>query len=227
MTDSVSQQVYSLDYINQRQGFYNKVLFFFGLALAVSAGGVYVGFRYGLPIFVAQPNLIWVVYILELVLIFTSRMWSRKRPLNYFLFALFTFATGLTLVPLLASFVIEFGTGFLTKALMATTTTFLATALIGWTARRSFAGLGSFLLVSLIGLIIVSLIGVFIPWNNSIEMFVSGFGVVIFSAFTMYDIQRIKEYPEEYYIDAALNLYLDIFNLFIYILRFFGALNRN
>jgi len=49
---------------------------------------------------------------------------------------------------------------------------------------------------------------------------------VLFSAFTMYDFQKLKHYPEDRYIEAALNLYLDIFNLFLYILRLIMALNR-
>jgi FtsH-binding integral membrane protein len=50
-------------------------------------------------------------------------------------------------------------------------------------------------------------------------MIFSGFGVLVFSGFAMYDFQRIKSFPEDRYIDAALHLYLDIFNLFIFVLR--------
>ncbi|MEK7528407.1 MAG: Bax inhibitor-1/YccA family protein [Patescibacteria group bacterium] len=224
---NTQEHVYSVDYINRRQVFYNAVFFAFALAMAVSAAGVYLGLRYGLAFFALHPGSVMLLFALELILIFTSRMWSRTRPLNYLLFSIFALCTGLTLVPLLASFMIEFGTGIVLKALMATVSTFLATALIGWTARRSFAGLGSFLFVSLIGLIITGLIGLFIPWNNTVEMVVSGAAVVIFSGFVMYDIQRIREFPDDMYIDAALMLYLDIFNLFINMLRLLGALRRN
>ena len=57
-------------------------------------------------------------------------------------------------------------------------------------------------------------------------MIFSGFGVAVFSGYIMYDIQQLKNYPENQYIEAALQLYLDIFNLFIYILRLMSALNR-
>ena len=50
-------------------------------------------------------------------------------------------------------------------------------------------------------------------------MIYSGIGVLIFTGFAMYDFQKIKQFPEDRYIDAAMHLYLDIFNLFIFILR--------
>ncbi len=54
-----------------------------------------------------------------------------------------------------------------------------------------------------------------------------GIGVVVFSLFVAFDMQRIKDYPDDAYIDAALNLYLDIFNLFVYVLRFILSLSNN
>jgi FtsH-binding integral membrane protein len=51
------------------------------------------------------------------------------------------------------------------------------------------------------------------------EMIYSGIGVLLFAGYAMYDFQMIKKYPEDRYIDAAMHLYLDIFNLFIFILR--------
>jgi len=81
-------------------------------------------------------------------------------------------------------------------------------------------------MMSLIGMIITGIIGIFIPWGNSIELVYSWFGVVLFAGFTMYDIQKLKKYPENMYIQAALQLYLDIFNLFLYILRAISAGRR-
>ena len=72
----------------------------------------------------------------------------------------------------------------------------------------------------------VQLIGVFMPWGNTTEIVVSSFGVLLFGGFVMYDIQKIKQYPDSQYIEAALSLYLDIFNLFLYILRLMMAINR-
>ncbi len=208
--------------------FYSRVMLYFGLAILTSAIGTYVGFRYLATIFISNPFLIWVLFGLELILVFTSRMWSTKRPVNYVLLAAFAFITGVTLVPLLLSVIIEFGgPDIIIKALGATAMMFAGTAIFGWVTHRNLSGLRGFLLMGLIGLIIVSLIGIFIPWGNNFEMIYSGIGVLIFSGYTMYDIQRLKMFPADRPLDAALMLYLDIFNLFVFILRLISGTSRD
>ena len=170
----------------------------------------------------------WIFFIVELVLIFTSRSWSTKVPLNRFLFVLFTFITGVTIAPLLGIVAQSpGGVDILTKALLATGLMFTATAAFGWTTKMDLSGMRGFLMIALIGMIVVGVIGIFIPWSNTMEMVYSGVGVLIFSGFIVYDFQKIKQYPEDRYIDAALNIYLDIFNLFLYILRLIMASRRN
>jgi modulator of FtsH protease len=207
--------------------FFGKVMLCFGLAMLLSAAGVYTGFQVLGDLVKINPNMIWLIFAIELGLVFTSRWWSTKYPLNYLLFAVFAFASGFTVVPLLASFALEFGSAIIMKALFAATFVFAATAIFGWVTQRSLSGLSGFLWVSLISMIIIAVLGIFIPWGNNFEMLYSGFGVLLFSAFTMYDMQKLKSYPSDRYIDAALNLYLDMFNLFIYLLRLIGAISRN
>lgn len=208
--------------------FINKVYFFFGLAILVSAGGVYFGMDYVMGMIIQSPWMLWAVFGLELVLIFTSRMWSTRCPLNYVLFVLFALMTGVTVVPLIYTFAIEFG-GYdvIIKALLATTLMFLASAVVGRTTGKNLQGLSGVIFMGLIGMLIVGVIGIFFPWSNTFEMLYSGFGVILFSVFVMVDMQRIGSFPEDRYIDAALALYLDIFNLFINILRLMGALRRD
>jgi hypothetical protein len=199
--------------------FFGRVMFVFALAILVSTVGVWVGFTFLLETFVKTPGLIWVVFIAELALIFTSRTWSTKRPLNYVLFSLFALLTGITITPLLLVAAVTAGTGVIVKALLATVFMFTAAGAIGWTTKRSLEGMRGFLFITLIGMLIVGIIGIFIPWGSSFEMIYSGIGVLLFSGYAMYDFQRIKRFPEDRYIDAALHLYLDIFNLFIFVLR--------
>ncbi len=214
--------------LRQSEDFTNKVFGLFGLSLLVTGFGVFFGFRYMLEIFINQPLFMYLLFGLELLLIFTSGAWHKKEPLNKILFALFTFSSGLTIVPLLASFASEFG-GFaiIYNALFSTTAMFLVMGAIGWTSKRSFTGLSGFLFMALIGLLIISLIGIFIPWGNTGEILVSGAGVLIFAAYAMVDMNRLKQYGDEQYVLAAMQLYLDIFNLFIFVLRLSGALSRD
>lgn len=208
--------------------FHSKVLSWFGLAILSTGAGVYLGFHYLLTVFIQNPLLMYGLYFLELGLIFTSRSWSKKEPLNYALFTLFTLSSGITVVPLIAPFALEFGGyGIIYRALFATTATFIAMGIIGHTARRSFAGLSGFLFMALIGMLVVGILGIFFPWGNTMEMVYSGIGVLIFAGYAMVDIQRLKHYPEDEAVNAAIALYLDIFNLFIFVLRLTGAVSRD
>ena len=208
--------------------FFGKVMFFFGLAVFSSAAGTYVAGTYFLEYFIAYPALMWGAFIAELVLVFTSRLWSQKAVLNKLLFVVFAVLTGITVAPIIGILLQNAaGTSILIKALGATALMFTATALIGWTTKYDLSGLRGFLFMGLIGLIIVGVLGMFFPWGNTMEMVYSGVGVLLFSGFTMYDIQKLKQYPEDRYIDAALKLYLDIFNLFLMILRLIMAFGRD
>ncbi len=208
--------------------FFGKVMAFFALAVLSSAAGVYVTMTYFIEYFVQTPALIYLFFAIELAIIFTSRLWSKKAPLNRFLFALFTFITGVTIAPLISVLLASAaGTTILTQALLATALMFGATAIFGYTTKVDLSGLRGFLFMGLIGMIIVGIIGIFIPWGSTTEMIYSGIGVLLFAGFTMYDFQKLKQYPQDRYIDAALALYLDIFNLFLFILRLIMALNRD
>lgn len=208
--------------------FMSKVLSLFGLALLVSGLGVYTGFHYATELFLTTPGLIFGIFAVELLLIFTSRIWSKREPYNYALFAFFTFLSGITVVPLLLSFLAEFKSfDLIYSALFSSTATFGAAALFGYTTKRSLSGLSGFLFMGLIGLLVVSIGGIFFPWGNTTEMMVSGFGVLLFAGYAAVDMNRLKDYPADEYIMAAIQLYLDFFNLFIYILRLTGALSRD
>lgn len=208
--------------------FYNKVLSLFGLSILATGVGVYAGFHYFLAAFIANPLLMYGLFALELILIFTSRAWSRKVPLNYALFTLFTLSSGVTVVPLIASFAVEFGSfDIIYRALFSTTVMFLAMGLLGWSIKKPLVGFSGFLFMALIGLIVVSILGYFFPWGNTGEMIFSSVGVLIFAGYAIVDINRLKYYHEDQYIDAAIRLYLDIFNLFIFVLRLTGALSRD
>lgn len=208
--------------------FFGKVMTFFALAILSSAAGVYITSYYFMEYFFTNPALIYIVSAVELVMIFTSRFWIEKRPLNRFLFVIFTFLTGATAAPLISIVAnTPEGIGILTKALMATGLVFTATAIFGWTTHRDLSGMGGFLMIGLIGMLVTGIIGIFIPWSNATEMVYSGIGVLLFTGYTAYDFQKIKRYPEDRYIDAALKLYMDIFNLFLFILRLILASRRN
>lgn len=210
-----------------RSSFFNKVVGFFTLALVMSLIGGYVTSKFFIGYLFASQGLLWLIWGAEMALILTARKWSKIAPINYWLFIALTFLTGVSAAPLVVFAIGTIGPMIVFKALAITILTFAATALYGWTTHRNLSGLGGFLQISLIGLIITAIIGAFIPFNTTTELIVSGFAVIVFSGYTMYDMQMLKHYPEDRYIEAAMNLYLDIFNLFIAILRILIAMNRD
>ena len=107
---------------------------------------------------------------------------------------------------------------------------FGALALYGSTTKRSLAGVGQFVFMGLIGLILASLVGVFVK-SQGLQFVISVVGVIVFTGLTAWDAQRLKvmaaQLPEgkvgSYAVVGALSLYLDFINLFLFLLRFLGA----
>ncbi|RYE09331.1 MAG: Bax inhibitor-1/YccA family protein [Hyphomicrobiales bacterium] len=116
------------------------------------------------------------------------------------------------------------------KVFFITAATFGAMSLYGYTTKRDLTGMGNFLLMGLIGLIIASVVNIFMQ-STMLEFAISAIGVLVFVGLTAYDTQKIKEsYDSSAGSDVlakgaimgALNLYLDFINLFMMLLRLFG-----
>jgi hypothetical protein len=108
--------------------------------------------------------------------------------------------------------------------------TFGAMSLYGYTTERDLTGWGSFLFMGLIGIIIASVVNMFMA-SSALQFAISVIGVLVFTGLTAYDTQKIKEmYAEsdstavasKKSIMGALRLYLDFINLFIMLLHLFG-----
>ncbi len=107
-------------------------------------------------------------------------------------------------------------------------------SLYGYTTRRDLTGMGSFMFMGLIGIIIASIVNLFMA-SSVIHFAISVIGVIVFVGLTAYDTQKIKESYFEGFdnetagkaaVHGALRLYLDFINLFLMLLRLFGG-SRN
>ena len=107
---------------------------------------------------------------------------------------------------------------------------FGALSLYGYTTKRSLSAMGSFLVMGLFGLIIASLVNLFLQ-SSALDFAISAIGVLVFAGLTAWDTQKIKEMYFEAddvavagrkAIMGALTLYLDFINLFLFLLRFLG-----
>ena len=108
---------------------------------------------------------------------------------------------------------------------------FAAMAFVGYTTKTDLTSMGKLLLMALIGMIIASVVNIFVK-SSAMELIVSYIGVVVFVGLTAYDSQKIKqmlldapdqgETYQKIALLGALSLYLDFINLFLYLLRIFG-----
>lgn len=187
----------------------------------------------GLFYHIASSGAMWLLIIAELVLVFvlSARINKMSVATATIMLIVYSALNGVTL-----SFIfVVYSLGSIAKTFFITTGMFGVMALVGATTKRDLSKLGSILFMALIGLIIASLVNIFLR-SSGLDWIISIIGVVLFTALTAYDVQRVKRLAAEsdLYDDtqvgrlaviSALSLYLDFINLFLYLLRFFGRDN--
>lgn len=142
------------------------------------------------------------------------------------LFVVYSAVMGISLASILFVYTAE----SVARTFFITGATFGAISLYAYTTKRNLTGMGHFMMMGLIGLIIASVVNIFMA-SSAMSFAISVLGVVIFTGLTAWDTQKLKEmYSERAGEEAntklavmgALNLYMDFINLFLYMLRFLG-----
>lgn len=181
---------------------------------------------------IAGSSLFYVLIFGQLGLVIALSGWIGKMSTGIagLAFIAYSVLTGITFSVLLRAFTEEsiYTTFFVTAGM------FGALSLYGYITKRNLSGLGSFMFMGLVGLIIASLVNLFLA-SSMLHFVITVIGVIVFSGLTAYDTQRIKEMyilqqqgdemAAKGAILGALMLYLDFINLFLFLLRIFG--NRN
>jgi FtsH-binding integral membrane protein len=193
------------------------------------AGSIYLT-EFGRLLYVSPLK--WVIALAPLAFIFVfslrlERMSAAAARLTFFAFAAVMGAS-------LSTLLLVFTGASVVQVFFITAASFGALSLWGYTTRRSLSGLGSFLIMGLIGLILASLVNLFVA-SSALQFAISIVGVLIFAGLTAYDTQKLKEmYLHGNYdgeatakvsIFGALTLYLDFINMFQFLLALVG--NRN
>lgn len=174
----------------------------------------------------------WVVMLAPIGFVFflSARIQSMSVSAAQITFWVYAAVMGLSL----ASIFLVFTHESIARVFFITAGTFGAMSLYGYTTQRDLSQFGSFLMMGLIGIIIASIVNIFLG-SSALQFAISVIGVLVFVGLTAYDTQRIKE---SYYelagsdvlaksaIMGALQLYLDFINLFVMLLQLFGQ-NRN
>ncbi len=199
----------------------------FAVAMGLTFIGIVLGIQFAPLLLGTGINIIFL--IAQLVVIFSARFWVDRTPLNYLLFGAFPLLSGITLTPYILYVLAGYTNGGTILLNACASTVFMAAGSAVF-ARTTSWNLGMFsraLFFGLLGLIGLGVLQIFVPAFRStqMELIISGAGVVFFAMYIAFDVQRIAAYGK---VGAnpfmmALSLYLDIFNLFLYILRFMLA----
>ena len=199
----------------------------FKMSVVTDASGSIVALtEFGNAIYLS--GLKWVVMLAPLGIVFymsfgINKMSSSKAQTTFWIFAALM---GLSLSSILLVY-----TGLsVTRVFFISSATFGAMSIYGYTTKRDLTKFGSFLMMGLIGIIIASLVNIFLK-SSMMYFAISIIGVLIFVGLTAYDTQKIKnmyaasdsnEVIGKKAVMGALTLYLDFINLFIMLLRLFG-----
>ena len=183
---------------------------------------------YELLVFLSR--IMWVLLIAEIGLVFAiSGMINRLSGATATtLFMLYSVLNGCTF----SIYFIIYTSSSIASVFFITAAMFSALAVYGYTTKRDLSGLGSFLFMGLIGIVIASLVNIFLQ-SAPLMWAITYIGVFVFAGLTAYDTQKLKEFGvnlsqddqnmfRRYVILGALTLYLDFINLFIMLLRIFA-----
>lgn len=171
----------------------------------------------------------WVVTFapLVVVILMSTRVNKMSVKTTVLCYVIYSILMGMSL-----SFIFMFYTATsIFKTFIITAGMFGVMAVVGYTTNTDLTKFGSFLIMALIGIIIASLVNLFMN-SESLDYIISIVGVLIFTGLTAFDVQKIKQIGEagindgevmaKITVHAALTLYLDFLNLFLYLLRIFG-----
>ncbi len=175
-----------------------------------------------------ESPLRWIVMLapLAFVLVLSFGVNRLSAATTQLLFWLFAAVMGLSLSSIFAVYT----TTSIAQVFFISAATFGAMSLYGYTTKRDLSQIGSFLIMGLIGIVIASLVNIFLQ-SSGLAFAISIIGVLIFVGLTAWDTQKIKSsYSEAFGADVlaksavmgALNLYLDFINIFLFLLRIMG-----
>lgn len=202
---------------------------FFGLLLTAVAS-VGVALSPALQQIIFGTPLRWVLLFSELGLVFflSARITKISAGAAAFSFLAFSVLNGLTL----GSIFLFYTQASILNAFLGAAAMFGGMAIYGTVTKRDLTSLGSFFMMGLIGLVLMSIINMFLH-SGGLGFMIGVIGIIVFLGLTAYDHQKLKAWAhasggmqENFAIIGALGLYLDFINLFLFVLQLFGNRRR-
>ena len=188
-------------------------------SMIAAAAGAYVT----MPFAETVMQFKWIIFGAELLILFFGLSMSKGKPgLNLTMLFAFTFLTGVSLVPLLAS-LIGMGQGaMIGNAFLMTSVLFGALSMFAINSKSDFSSWGKPLFITLIVVIVASLVNYFILQSPLMHIVITAGILLLFSIFTIYDTQNIANGAYDSPVDAAVSLYIDFLNMFTAMLQLLG-----
>jgi uncharacterized protein len=206
-----------------------RVYNYMASGLALTGIVAYVAAASGFYARIAHTPLLWLVILAPLGLVMLMSFGINKMQAAT-LQGVFWLYSGLMGLSLAAIFLI-YTDASIARVFFITAGTFAAMSLYGYTTRRDLSNFGSFLFMGLIGIIIASLVNMFVA-SSALQFAISVIGVIVFTGLTAWDTQQIKEMyweadgseiASKKAVMGALRLYLDFINLFMMLMQLLGA----
>lgn len=209
-----------------QSGSFAHVLQTFAISLLVSFLGTLIGAM------VVPPSMVMLFVIAEVAMLVAAIVIRiRGKNIGYSFLYAFTAISGVTLYPVIMAYGGQLGASVVSGAFFATAAIFGSLAFYAHRSQRDFSFLGGFLFAGTIGLVLMSVLGMFLHFGSMMNLVWSMVGILIFSGWVLYDVAQYRNgVAAEAVPLAALNIYLDFINLFLYILRFIASIagiNRN
>ena len=216
-------------------GFMQHVYLWMTAALGVTAVAAYVTATSPTVLQLFYGNMfmaiLMIVAIFGLVIYLSAAMHKLSAGAATGFFMLYAALMGIFLGPVL----LVYTHSSVTQAFVVTAGMFGGMSLYGTVTKRDLTGMGSFLIMGLWGIILASIVNIFLR-NSAMDFAISVIGVIVFAGLTAYDTQKLRAMGESAPLDdslairrgailGALSLYLDFVNMFLMLLRLFG--NRN
>ncbi|MBZ7936261.1 Bax inhibitor-1/YccA family protein [Campylobacter sp. B0100352/1] len=198
----------------------------FAASLLAATVGAYVGIFALASFFIESLATFWILFAVELGLLFALMYKKKEAPLNLILLFAFTFCSGLTLTPLLISVLaLPAGGIIIAQAFALTTVAFAGLSIFAMNTKKDFTVMGKALFIVLLVVIAASLLNIFLH-SSVFSLVISSVSAILFSFYILYDTQNIIRGNYETPIEGAVALYLDFVNLFINLLNILRSLNR-
>ncbi|MBK1992386.1 Bax inhibitor-1/YccA family protein [Campylobacter sp. 2018MI35] len=223
--DYLKSKELETSYSSQLSIFIKQTYQLFAASLLAASVGAYVGIFALASFFIQSQATFWILFIIEIGLLFALQWKKREAPLNLILLFGFTFCSGLTLTPLLIS-VLALPTGaiIIAQAFALTTVAFGALSIFAMNTKKDFTTMGKALFIVLIVIVAASLLNIFIK-SDIVSLAISSIAAILFSFYILYDTQNIIRGNYETPIEGAVALYLDFVNLFVSLLNILRSLN--